>query len=204
MNQTNRFLNRLILLLVGLLLLGVGAGVVMLYVWPAAADWWASASATALTWLHNAHDRTWIGSSTVSWLVVGFLAAILLLVILLIIALARLGGGHSTALIRTSGQYSSSGRIIIDAAFASEALGRSLDQRPEILTSRVSVVRIRKTSMMHLSVTPRQNTSPRALIDDVAQLLNNMEVLTDVATPTYLSIHTGIRSRLAHDQRRVA
>lgn len=204
MNQTNRFLNRLILLLVGLLLLGGGAGVVVLYAWPAAADWWATTSTAAMSWLHDANARTLIATSTLSWLVVGFLAVILLLIILLIIVLSRLGGGHTTALIRTSGQHNAAGRVIIDTAFASEALGRSLDQRPEILSSHVSVVSIRRTRIMHLSVTPRQNTSPRQLIDVVAHLLDNLAVLTDEATPTYVSIHTSIRSRFAHDERRVA
>lgn len=204
MNQTNRFLNRLILLVIGLLLLTVGAGVIAVFVWPAAAQWWAGASAHAHSWLDDAIGRTMIDGSSLSWVAAGFLAVIPLLIILLIITLARLGGGRTGALIRTGGHDSPDGRIIIDTGFASDALRQSLDQQPEILFSRVSATNIRREPMMHLSVTPRQNTSPRQVVDDVDHLLRNLATLTGTSMATYLSIHTGLRSRLAHDQRRIA
>lgn len=205
MNQTNRVTNRLILLITGVVLVAVGAGVITVYVWPAAAKWWDAASANALNWVEDADSRTLIGTTAVSWLAAGSLAAILLLIVLLSVALARLGGGHSSSLIRTGGQDSPHGRIVIETAFAADALRQSLDQRPEVLGSRVSTVRIRRTPMMHLSITPRQNTSPKRLLDDVEHLLDNLAILTGEALPpTYLSIHTGLRSRLAHEHSRVS
>lgn len=204
MNHTNRFLNRTLLLVIGLIFFAAGAGVVALFAWPAAAQWWAGASADAQTWLDEANNRTMIGDTTLSWVTAGSLAAIVLLIVLLIVVLARLGGGRTHSLIRTGGKDSPNGRIIIDTGFAADALRQSLDQRPEILFSNVSAANIDREPLMHLSVTPRQNTSPRQVADDLDQLLNNLAVLTGEQMPTYVSIHTGLRSRLAHDQNRAA
>ena len=204
MNDTNRFLNRALLLLIGLILLALGAGIMTVFVSPAAARWWRTASASAQSWVDDAIRRTMIGDSTLSWGSVGSLAAIALLIVLLIIALARLGGGQARSLVRTGGQDSPAGRIIIDTRFVSDALRQSLDHRPEILFSRVSVAHVRRAPMLHLSVTPRQNTSPRQIADDVDHLLDNLAALTGAETPSYLSIHTGLRSKLARDQRRIA
>ncbi|MDJ0347837.1 hypothetical protein [Cryobacterium sp. PH29-G1] len=204
MNDTNRFVNRTLLLLIGLVFLAIGAGVVAVFAWPAAADWWSAASTSARAWVDDATRQTLIAGSTLSWGAAGSLAAIALIIVLLIIALARLGGGHTRSLVRTGGQDSPAGRIIIDTSFASDALRASLDHRPEILSSRVSVVNVRRAPMMHLSVTPRQNTSPGEIIDDVDHLLDNLAALTGADIPSYLSIHTGLRSKLARDQRRIA
>jgi hypothetical protein len=145
-----------------------------------------------------------IAGSTLSWGSVGSLTAIVLLIVLLIIAMARLGGGHTRSLVRTGGQDSPAGRLVIDTGFASDALRASLDERSEILSWRISVVNVRRVPMMHLSITPRQNTSPGEIADDVDHLLDNLAALTGAEIPSYLSIHTGLRSRLAHDQRRIA
>ncbi|TDW29632.1 hypothetical protein [Cryobacterium psychrophilum] len=203
MNHTNRFLNRALLLLIGLIFLVLGAGVVAVFAWPAAAQWWSAASASAQAWVDDAIRGTMVGESALSWVSVGSLAAIVLLIVLLIIVMARLGGGHTHSLVRTGGQDSPAGRIIIDTGFISDALRQSLDHRPEILFSRVSVANIRRVPMMHLSVTPRQSTSPRQITDDVDHLLDNLAALTGADIPSYVSIHTGLRSKLAHDQRRI-
>jgi len=58
--------------------------------------------------------------------------------------------------------------------------------------------------VLHVAVTPRQNTDPRMLADHVDRLLANLATLTGRETETYISIHTGLRARLAHDQRRLS
>ena len=58
--------------------------------------------------------------------------------------------------------------------------------------------------MLHVSVTPRQNTDPREVVDHIDRLLTNLATLTGRDTETYVSIHTGLRARLAHDQRRLS
>ncbi|WP_341952714.1 hypothetical protein [Salinibacterium sp. TMP30] len=204
MNNTNRFLNRALILVVGVMLLAMGAGIVVVFVWSTAAQWWTTTSAYAHTWLDDAITRTTIGNTTANWVAFGSLAAVTLLIVLLIVALTRLGGGRTNAFIRTGGKDSPDGRIVIDTAFASDALLKSLDQRPEILFGRVSAASVRRKPMLHVSITPRQNTSPRQVTDDVERLLDNLAALTGQQMPTYVSIHSGLRARLAHDERGIA
>lgn len=86
----------------------------------------------------------------------------------------------------------------------SDALKNSLDQRDEILFSSVTANDIRKTPVMHVSVTPRQNTSPAQVVADVDQLVTNLAMLTGKNVQTYISVHSGLRAKLAHDQRRLS
>jgi hypothetical protein len=204
MNGTNRALNRLILIVVGLILVAFGGGILLVYAWPAAAGSWHAASAAGEGRLRAAIHATMIGDTRISWVTAGILVAIVLLIALLIVTFARLGGGRTRSLIRTQDRDSDRGRITIDSAFASDALVERLDQRDDLLASQISVATVRNAPMMHVRITPRQNTSPRDVADDVDRLLGNLAVLTDTDIPTYLSIHAGLRARLARDQRAIA
>lgn len=55
-----------------------------------------------------------------------------------------------------------------------------------------------------MSVTPRQNTDPRALAEHVDTLVESLAKLTGQDVPTYISIHTGLRAKLAHDKQRLS
>ena len=112
MNHTNRFVNRLILFLVGLLTLVAGVGAVTVHVWPAAARWWTAVSTAARGWIDEAIATTVIEGSTLSWVAVGCLALIVLIIVLVIITLARLGGGRTHELLHTGGHDSTDGRIV--------------------------------------------------------------------------------------------
>jgi hypothetical protein len=54
-----------------------------------------------------------------------------------------------------------------------------------------------------VSVSPRQNTSPRAVVADVDRLVTNLATLTGRDIATYISVHSGLRTALAHDRRRL-
>lgn len=204
MNGTNRVLNRTILVVVGLVFLVLGAAVVSVFVWPPAVEFWNGASEAGRNWLDRAIATTTIGATAVSGLALGALALIVLLIVMLIVALTRLGGGRSRTVLRTSGGQNAVGRVTIRAGFVSDALQHSLDARDDVLFSSVSAAEVRKQPVMHVSVTPRQNTSPRDVFDDVDRLVSNLATLTGHDVPTYISIRSGLRAKLAHDQRRLA
>lgn len=204
MNDTNRALNRTVLIIIGILLLGVGAVVVLAAVWPVAAETWTVATEAGRSWLEQALDGTAIAGSTLSWIVLGVLAVIVLLIALLIITLTRLGGGRSRTILRSGTHDGPRGRVIVRSGFVSDALQHSLDARDDILFSSVTASDVRDQPVLHVSVTPRQNTSPAQVRDDVDRLLANLSTLTGEDLPTFVSIRSGLRARLAHDQRRLA
>jgi hypothetical protein len=201
MNATNRFVNRLGLFIIGVLFLAVGATVTAAALVPEWGTWWADGGKTARTWVDQSIADTLIGGTTLSWVAVLALAVLVILIVLLVVALTRLGGGRTSTVLNTSrGAIDQDGNIIVDSSFTSDALGHTLDTRPNVLFSSVSAHRIHKTPVMQVSVTPRQNTSPLEVARDVDRLLGNLTTLTGEAIPTYLSIHSGLRSRLAHDK----
>lgn len=204
MNATNRAVNRLILGVVGLVLIAVGGGIVTAIAWPAAADMWREAMSNALGWLQEAHAATKIAeATTLSWLALAVLIVLALIVAIAVTVMARLGGGRTTAVTRVEAGEGAIGAVTIRHGFAADALTHSLAGYDELLTSRVNASRVRGEEVLHVSVTPRQNTSPAAVAGIVTQLVDNLAVLLGRETPTYVSIHSGVRARLAADQSRV-
>lgn len=205
MNRTNRALNRTILLLVGLVLLALGAAAVAVASWSPAAEYWTRNADAAGAWIEQAVDATTIGTTALSWMAIAVLALIVLLVVVLIVTAVRIiGGGRSRTVFRSSGRENPLGRVVVEEGFVSDALTHSLEQRDEILFSNVTADDVRNEPVLHVSVTPRQNTSPRDVVEHVDQLVANLAVLTGRDTPTFISVHSGLRARLADDQRRLA
>ncbi|MCI9859558.1 hypothetical protein MIBA_15255, partial [Microbacterium proteolyticum] len=71
------------------------------------------------------------------------------------------------------------------------------------LSSRVTAGEINRESVLHVAVTPRQNTSPRQVAEHVDTLVTNLGTLTGQNLRAYISIHTGLRAKLARDNTRV-
>lgn len=204
MNGTNRVLNRIVLIVAGLVLLALGVAAILALAWPAAAQIWAEATETGRTWLEGAISASAIAGSTLSWFVVGVLAVVVLLVVLLVVLIAKLGGGRSSTVLQAGTADSPLGRVSIRSGFVSDAIRHSLGARDEILFSAVTAREVRRRPVLHVSVTPRQNASPRLVLSDVDRLVTNLTTLTGEDLPTYISIHSGLRAKLAQDQRRLA
>ncbi|MFG6503031.1 hypothetical protein [Microbacterium sp. P05] len=204
MNDTNRAVNRLLLLLIGLVLLGVGGAVILAATWPVATEIWRRSITTASDWLARSAEATRIADTGLSWLVLGVLAAIVIVVVLLVLAIARLGGGRSRALLTASLEDNPLGRVVVRDAFAADALTAALDARPDVVSTRVTAAEVRDETVLHIAVTARRNASPRALALDVNRLASNVAALTGQDLPTYVSVRSGLRARLAPERRDLA
>lgn len=204
MNATNRALNRTLLLLIGLIFLALGAVGITLLSWPTAADVWTDAGKNAETWLDQAGAATAIAGGAASWIGVGAVVAIVVVIALLILALTSVSGRRSKTALRSSGAQNPLGRITVTESFVSDAVKKSLAGRDEILSASVTANDVRHEPVLHVAVTPRQNTDPRELVDHLDRLLTNLATLTGRETAAYVSIHTSLRARLAHDQRRLS
>lgn len=194
MRNTRRALNRALLFIVGLVLLVVGVAVVLVVALPGAAGMVTTAADAVRTWAAD------IGQPNVGWIVVAALAVLALLLIVLAIAAVR--GRHRVPLQSTAAD-GAQGRITITDGFASEALKNALAERDEILSARVSSNEVRGESVLHVAVSPRQNTSPRGITEHVDTLVSNLATLTGQRFRTYISVHSGLRAKLAHDQKRL-
>ena len=203
MNNTNRAPNRTLLLVIGLLLLGLGTLGVTIVTWPSAADVWAQAGEGSGSWMQQASETTRIAGSGVTWIAVGAVAAIIVVIALLVLALVSVSGRRSKTVVRSTGSQNPLGRVTVTEGFVSDALTTSLSARDDILATHVTANDIRHEPVLHVAVTPRQNTDPRVLVDQIDQLLRNLSTLTGQETSAYVSVHAGLRARLAPDQRRL-
>ncbi|GAA2082154.1 hypothetical protein [Microbacterium hatanonis] len=204
MNQTNRALNRILLFLIGLVLLAVGAAMVAAAASPVVGDVWRSTAEQLEAGLLGAAQASPIGTSGVSWVIVGALAAIVIVIVLLIVVLSRLGGGRSRSVLQSSMDENTLGRVVVKDSFASDALTHSLASRGDVVSAKVTAAEVQKETVLHISVTPQRNTSPRAIALEVDRLASNLAVLTGQDIPTYVSIRTGLRARLATEHRELA
>ena len=194
MNATRRGLNRTVLFVIAVLLLSLGALLLVTGLVPGAGDTWTATGRDAQAWLQG------IGKESAGW---GAVAALLVLALILVVAAAVAVRGRRRVPLQSTGSDSERGRITVTDGFASQALRNALDERDEILSSRVSANEIADEPVLHVSVTPRQNTSPRQVTEYVDTLVTNLATLTGQSFRTYISIHSGLRAKLAHDNTRL-
>lgn len=194
MNATRRGLNRFLLFLVAVVLLGLGALALAVGLLPGGTDTWTSVMGGFQGWLES------LGRESAGW---GAVAAIVVLAIILILIASAAVRGRRQAPLQSTGSANDEGRITVTDGFASEALKNALGERDEILSSRVSAGEVGKESVLHVAVTPRQNTSPRDVAEHVDTLVTNLAALTGQNVRAYISIHSGLRAKLARDNTRV-
>jgi len=194
MNATRRGLNRFLLFVVAMVLLALGALALAVGLLPGGTDTWTTVMGGFQGWLES------LGRESAGW---GAVAAIVVLAITLVLVASAAVRGRRQAPLQSTGSASAEGRITVSDGFASEALKNALGERDEILSSRISAGEVGKESVLHVAVTPRQNTSPREVVAHVDTLVTNLAALTGQNLRAYISIHSGLRAKLARDNTRV-
>lgn len=194
MNATRRGLNRFVLFLVAVALLALGALALAVGLLPGGTDTWTSVMGGFQGWLVS------LGKESAGW---GAVAAFVVLAIILIAIASAAVRGRRQAALQSTGSANAEGRITVTDGFASEALKNALAERDEILSSRITAGEIDRESVLHVAVTPRQNTSPRQVAEHVDTLVTNLAAVTGQNLRAYISIHSGLRAKLARDNTRV-
>ncbi|MDY0828075.1 hypothetical protein SK224_02930 [Microbacterium sp. BG28] len=201
MNPTRRGLNRCLVLLVGLISLASGGAAVWASVSVDARRLWEQALATAAAAVDAAHTATLVGAGPVSWAGLGAVAGAVILIVLLLVPVGLLAHRRSRTVLRSAETDAASGRVVVREGFASDAVTASLAQRADILSTRVVADDVRNAPVLHVAVTPRPQASPREIADHVAAVGARLDALLDRPTRTYISLHAGLRARLAPDRR---
>lgn len=203
MNDTNRALNRIFIFVVGLVFVAAGAAAGALLFWPWWAARWEDAGRLATDTVTEALSASPVPGAGFSWWLLAAVAVLLVIVILMVLIIASVGGGGSREIYRRSisKQDRSSDRVLIDTSFAAEALKHSLDKRPDLVGSTVGAFTVKNQPVLHLGVTPRQGVSPRLIAEEAGLLLKNLATVVGDAPATCLTIHSGLRAKLGHDQR---
>ncbi|MFB2557391.1 hypothetical protein [Herbiconiux liangxiaofengii] len=194
MNSTNRALNRLLLLVVGLLLVAVGAAAATAVLLPAVRDAWTSAADPVRSQVESWLQSTPLGTTGVSWIMPAVLVLIVLAVILLLAFSFRQGRGRTGTVVEEPvGDHD---RTVVASKVAEQALEDALSARPEFVASHVSTYRVKRTPTLKVSVTCRRGVSPKDASDIVESTLRALDALLGRELSALVQISGGFRARV--------
>ncbi|QWT24599.1 hypothetical protein KPL76_04225 [Subtercola sp. PAMC28395] len=198
MNSTNRALNRALLLVAGLVMIGIG-GMAMLLAGsqPFAGAWRSAAPAVTATvdgWLL----ATPLAALGHSWLLAAAVVLLIAAAALVTFAL-RQGGGHTRRLL--DGPSTAAGSTVVEAGVAEQLLGDALQARPELLSSRVSTYRVRGQSVLKISVTCRRGVSPTETARTIENLLVSLDEQLGARIAAVIQLGGGFRVRASASTR---
>jgi hypothetical protein len=193
MNATNRALNRMLVLVIGLLLAIIGAGAAALAFVPMVRDAWDAASGTVASQVTGFVQSNPLAGTGASWPLAAALALLVIAIVLLIVFVVRQGGGHTRTAVT---ERADDGIVRIDSAVAEHALEDALATHPEFVASHVSTYAVRRTPVLKVSVTCRRGVSPADASRIVDDTLTALDRLLGRELPALVQLSGGFRARV--------
>lgn len=207
MTTSNRFGNRFLLFLLGLVVLAAGAGAVLLGSWAAARSWFddtVGAAAPALSSRLTPPDGVTVTAPDalpVLWPLLVIAGFGLIVAIVCVVLVFRRGHGRTGTVLTDTPGDAPAGAVTIDTGFAQSALQDALRARTDILSVSVSAYRHRAATALKVRVLPRGGVSPRVVIDAVRDSVLALDGLLGARLPVVLEIASSARASVARDER---
>ncbi|GAA3269513.1 hypothetical protein [Paenarthrobacter aurescens] len=199
MRNTNRALNRMVLTLLGIVLLGAGAALIAAGSLPGAAEVWTSTASLVRDQARNLAGMAPLPDPVRSWWLVLGVAIPLVGAVLSAAWLASQGGGKTPRLAEQS--EGPAGRTVIDSGLVSVAIREALSGNTDVLSSSVSAWESRRGTALRIRVEARKGASPRALADSVELLLQQLDRLLGHPMPVLVRITSGTRTQVSGSRR---
>lgn len=201
MTSSNRFLNRLLLVVVGVVALGVGAFLIVATLpggsgslggtvrgWLAAASS-AVADAVAATPLDpsgaGSADSMGGAGGAGSWLAVALAALCLLLVIVFAVAAVAHGGGRTGRLVVHD---EPAGSIAISAAFAETAVADALSARRDVTSVHVSAWTVRGRPALKVRVRVTAGAAPAPVVAAASDVVRGLDRVLGEEVPVLVEV----------------
>ncbi len=199
MNNTNRFLNRTLIFLTGMILLLLGAAAIILSTTPAFGRAWSDMGRivrqTTAGWLASAP----IPGTHTSWWWLALLGGLLVAVIALVVFIFRQGHGHTSQFV--PGTRTDTGMTIVYSRLPEQLLEDALRDQPALVGSRVSTYLVRRHPVLKVSVSARRGMSPKDILSQVETTLHALEQLVGQPVLASVQINGGLRARLRKTSR---
>lgn len=199
MNSTNRGLNRLLILIVGIVLVVLGAAAIAVVTVPFIAEWWRDNRAAALDTIDGWF--AWnpfaavpgVDAGDTAPIVVPILGVVLLVVVaaLLIAFALRQGRGRASIVHRASAER---GDVVLEADVAAHALGDALDGNAAFSAVRVSAWQVGRDRALKVAVTCGRGISPRVAVETVSDAVEALDRLLGVELPVIVEVGGGFRA----------
>jgi len=208
MRQTNRALNRILLALLGIALLGAGAAVIAAGILRGAADTWTAVASSAQQYARDLVGTAPLPEPVRSWWIVAGLGVLLLGAALSAAWLASQGGGRTPRLAeqldgsaQADGSDAATGRTVVDVGLVSAAIREALSGNRDVLATSVSAWESRRGTALRLRLEARKGSSPRELADTAEQLIREMDALLGHPIPVLVRITSGARTQVSGSRR---
>ena len=199
MRRTNRALNRILLTVVGLALLGTGAALIAAGTLPGAADTWRAIGSTLTDQARTLSSTALLPEPARSWWLVAGVAALLLGAVLSAAWLASQGGGRTPRLAEQAD--GTNGRTVVDVGLISAAVHQALNGNKNVLAASVSAWESRSGTALRLRMQARKGTSPRELADTAEELIQGIDAWLGHPIPVLVRITSGARTRVSGSRR---
>ena len=206
MTTSNRFLNRLVLLLVGLVLAAVTAGLVLVAVSQPVRDAvsaFGSDQGASLVSRISPEDGTAWSDAAVLWPLYAIVGVCLVGVVLaLVLALAH-GRGRTGTVLRdaSSADGGPAGAVEFGTGFAEDVLENALAGRGDLLDVTVSAYEHGSTTALKVRVLPRSGVSPRTVVDAVHAEVESLDRLLGARLPVVLEVASSARAGFSKEDR---
>ncbi|QDG90619.1 hypothetical protein [Pseudarthrobacter sp. NIBRBAC000502770] len=201
MNGTPALLNRILLTVLGLLLLGAGLLLVLLATVPSLGAWWHSWSSGAWGSINQLFDSTRFPGRPESWLWIVVALALLALMGLMVAWIAQQGKGKSNLLALDYDPGETPGDVRIGGGVAEQALRHALEGRPDLAGATVTTYEVQGTPALKVRLLPRQGVAPHLLAAEVTGLVDALEAVVGKEFPVLIHIGAGARTRFSRAER---
>jgi hypothetical protein len=168
---------------------------------PEAARAWRRARRSAAAGIDSALQR---GGDDGGWLWIVLALVFLAGAALMIAWLAVQGRGRTGDFVSDSGGTEAgeaAGTVTVTAAAAEQALKAALQDRRDLVNAAVSTWRFRGTSALRIRVYPRQGAAPARVAEEVAALVEALDLVVGHRAPVLISISAGARARFTRAER---
>ena len=201
MNSTPALLNRILLTLLGLILVGSGLLLVLLATVPAVASWWHSWSAASWGGIDRLFDATRFPGRPESWLWIVAALVLLALMGLMVAWIAQQGKGRSNLLAEEYDPGDTPGDVRIGGGVAEQVLRHALEGRPDLAGATVATYDVKGSPALKVRLLPRQGVAPHLLAAEVSELLAALESVVGKEIPVLVHIGAGARTRFGRAER---
>lgn len=200
MNSTNRALNRLGILLVGLMLVGLGATAVLAAAVPDWLDAWKAFSADAADSTAEIVRTTQLAGLERSWLLIAVPVVCIVAIVLLLLFVFRHGRGHSRTLVNepaSRADHNGGGSVIVEGKVAERALQEALDGHPGVISTDVSTFAVKGTPVLRITANVRRGVSPQVVRAYVDRMVAALDDVLGTEVPVFIQLNAGLATRVA-------
>lgn len=201
MNRTPRTLNRILLGLIGLILIGIGGGLLWLTLDSGAASRWQRFAPEMLERIRAFGADTTLPGQSQSWAWVLLVFCMLAAIVLLVLWAAAQGRGRTGTLVSEYDDDGAPGRVAVSGAVAEQALRAALQEDPAVAAAAVSTYDVRGSSALRIRINPRQGAAPHLIAADATRLVEALDAALGREPAVLISIDAGRRLRFNREDR---